>query len=156
MLMKIFLSMNEQKLQDTEHHKDSNLPLDLSKRPHPFMMQSLQDNPLDLSTPPVFFCQQQNILTFSQKSTAKGNEIKPRTQKQSIKRPMNAFMIWAQTERRNLQSLHPELDNCSISKILGRRWREMEGAEKQFYYDQQAALATLHMQKYPGYKYTPR
>ena len=32
----------------------------------------------------------------------------------------------------------------------------MEGEEKQFYYEQQAALAKLHMEKYPGYKYRPR
>ena len=32
----------------------------------------------------------------------------------------------------------------------------MEGEEKQFYYEQQAALARLHMEKYPGYKYSPR
>ena len=69
---------------------------------------------------------------------------------------MNAFMIWAKTERRNLQRCHPDLDNCSISKILGTRWKEMEGEEKQFYYEQQAALAKLHMEKYPGYKYRPR
>ena len=150
MLLRIFLSIQEHNLANA--HKK---PIDLSRNPFPSMVQCRQEIPLDLSTSPT--SHNQNIMRLQQQNISLPPQIKTQPMpKQSIKRPMNAFMIWAKTERRNLQRIHPDLDNCSISKILGTRWKEMEGEEKQFYYEQQAALTKLHMDKYPGYKYRPR
>jgi hypothetical protein len=73
-----------------------------------------------------------------------------------IKRPMNAFMVWSQMERRKICENQPDMHNAEISKQLGTRWRQLTETEKAPFVGEAERLRQMHMQEYPDYKYKPR
>ncbi|UJR10232.1 hypothetical protein I4U23_014445 [Adineta vaga] len=73
-----------------------------------------------------------------------------------IKRPMNAFMVFSQLERRKIVQLAPDMHNAEISKYLGARWKRLTESERRPFIDEAERLKMLHVQEYPDYKYKPR
>jgi len=73
-----------------------------------------------------------------------------------IKRPMNAFMVWSQLERRKIIEVTPDKHNAEISKELGRRWKLLPEEARQPYKEEAERLRLLHQKEYPDYKYKPR
>ena len=73
-----------------------------------------------------------------------------------IKRPMNAFMVWSQIERRKICEIQPDMHNAEISKRLGKRWKTLTEEEKTPHFDEAERLRQLHKKEYPDYKCRPR
>ena len=73
-----------------------------------------------------------------------------------VKRPMNAFMVWSQIERRKISQIQPDMHNAEISKRLGKRWKVLADEDRQPFIEEAERLRLLHLQEYPDYKYRPR
>ncbi|CAF0722541.1 unnamed protein product [Didymodactylos carnosus] len=73
-----------------------------------------------------------------------------------VKRPMNAFMVFSQLERRKIVQLAPDMHNAEISKYLGARWKRLSEVERRPFMEEAERLKQLHLQEYPDYKYRPR
>lgn len=52
-----------------------------------------------------------------------------------IRRPMNAFMIFSKRHRALVHQRHPNQDNRTVSKILGEWWYALGPEEKQKYHE---------------------
>lgn len=67
-----------------------------------------------------------------------------------IPRPPNAFMLYANENRKRLAQLNPQDSNKDISKRLGMSWHLMDGPEKARYFRMAKEADEEHRRRYPG------
>lgn len=73
--------------------------------------------------------------------------------KTKIRRPMNAFMIFAKRHRNIVQTTYPHYDNRTISKILSEWWYALKPEDKQQYTDLAHEIRHAHFRAYPDWKW---
>ncbi|XP_031566986.1 transcription factor Sox-8-like, partial [Actinia tenebrosa] len=73
-----------------------------------------------------------------------------------VKRPMNAFMIWARQNRSTIAKRYPSANNAEISVKLGEIWNDLSSGQQKPYFDEAARLKEKHKIEYPNWVYQPR
>uniref|UniRef100_T1J6P3 HMG box domain-containing protein n=1 Tax=Strigamia maritima TaxID=126957 RepID=T1J6P3_STRMM len=76
--------------------------------------------------------------------------------KDHIRRPMNAFMIFSKRHRALVHQRHPNQDNRTVSKILGEWWYALKPQEKKKYHDLAFQVKEAHFKAHPDWKWCSR
>ncbi|KAJ1128590.1 hypothetical protein NDU88_006967 [Pleurodeles waltl] len=66
-----------------------------------------------------------------------------------VKRPMNAFMVWARIHRPALAKANPAANNAEISVQLGLEWNKLSEDQKKPYYDEAQKIKDKHREEFP-------
>lgn len=85
-----------------------------------------------------------------------GANVEEELDEDKVKRPMNAFMVWARSRRKELADENPKLHNSEISKKLGAEWKALPDEVKRPYIEQAKKLREELLKKFPNYKYRPK
>ena len=71
-------------------------------------LNAMQLNPLDLN------------LDFELSPSVTPKRKSKGVSHEHVKRPMNAFMVWSQIERKKMADIYPDMHNAEISRRLGK------------------------------------
>ncbi|XP_018081793.1 protein capicua homolog isoform X4 [Xenopus laevis] len=82
-----------------------------------------------------------------------GRSPNKQREKDHIRRPMNAFMIFSKRHRALVHQRHPNQDNRTVSKILGEWWYALGPKEKQKYHDLAFQVKEAHFKAHPDWKW---
>ncbi|XP_055037168.2 uncharacterized protein [Misgurnus anguillicaudatus] len=131
--------------QNQRHYDDFN-PVNKSQTQD----SGIQQDNLDKITFPPFPPVQASLETVNK-------EIQEyRRKRDTIKRPMNAFMVWAKIHRPILAQANPNADNSNISVMLGLEWHKLSGDQKKPYYEEAHKICAQHRQMYPEWVFQPK
>ena len=73
--------------------------------------------------------------------------------KDRVRRPMNAFMLYSQTARKVMAKAYPTLSYRKLSKVLGKIWKLMDPEEKKPFIEEAERIRILHKQQHPNFKF---
>ncbi|NXN32189.1 SOX30 factor, partial [Nycticryphes semicollaris] len=118
-------------------------------KPVPLKMQSLLEPSVKIETKNV-------PLTVLPSDSGMPDTPFSKDKSGHVKRPMNAFMVWARIHRPALAKANPAANNADISVQLGLEWNKLTEEQKQPYYDEAQKIKQRHREEFPGWVYQPR
>ncbi|NXQ79216.1 SOX30 factor, partial [Nyctibius grandis] len=118
-------------------------------KPVPLKMQSLLEPSVKIETKNVPF-------TVLPSNSGMADTPFSKDKSGRVKRPMNAFMVWARIHRPALAKANPAATNTDISVQLGLEWSKLTEEQKQPYYDEALKIKQRHEEEFPGWIYQPR
>ncbi|XP_077573158.1 uncharacterized protein LOC144196666 [Stigmatopora nigra] len=74
-----------------------------------------------------------------------------RSSPEYIKKPLNAFMLYAKENRPILKQLYDKQDSASVNKLLGQMWKTLTQDDKQKYFEEAQRLFEEHAIMYPNW-----
>ncbi|XP_057651023.1 putative transcription factor capicua isoform X5 [Diorhabda carinulata] len=86
-------------------------------------------------------------------SSLQSNPKELNKNKERIRRPMNAFMIFSKRHRGLVHQRHPNQDNRTVSKILGEWWYALGPNEKKQYHELASEVKEAHFKAHPEWKW---
>lgn len=92
----------------------------------------------------------QSLSSLSSNNSKEPNLAK---NKERIRRPMNAFMIFSKKHRGLVHQRHPNQDNRTVSKILGEWWYALDSEEKKKYHELASEVKEAHFKAHPEWKW---
>ncbi|XP_041081649.1 protein capicua homolog [Polyodon spathula] len=117
----------------------------------PFFSSMMPEMPL--SVPPVKRRTQSLSALPKDRDCDKDGRSPGKREKDHIRRPMNAFMIFSKRHRALVHQRHPNQDNRTVSKILGEWWYALGPKEKQKYHDLAFQVKEAHFKAHPDWKW---
>ncbi|KAF7704239.1 hypothetical protein HF521_021311 [Silurus meridionalis] len=119
-----------------------------------FEQSALQDAKKDFSARKSNFQKKEGEIMTDNK-TDKFNIAKCRDKKGNIRRPMNAYMVWARKQRPIFSKANPNSSSAEISMQLGIQWNKLSEEQKKPYYTESWRLKQEHEQLFPDWVYKP-
>lgn len=72
-----------------------------------------------------------------------------------IKKPINAFLVWARIHRSIIKKANPKASFKELSEQMGILWSNLSKEEKQPYYEEAFKIKQRHDNEFPDWEYRP-